>query len=578
MLPARVLELDSMPRTANGKVGWSVLKGRARRILTAGVAGRPVESDTEKLVRDVIAAVTGWELADADANFFQLGGDSLLAMRAVSRLHATTGVELTIRDVFDCPSVALLAERVEGSRGKGSTLLEAPELPPPAANDGGSTTLLQDGLWFLARLDPNDAAYVETATHRIRGELDVERFRRAILDLADRHEALRSYFPSSGGRPVQTSLAATDIPVDLVDLTSLAGNARRARMARSLREAAAKPINVTREPVFRVLAVKLHERDWVIQLAIHHIACDDWSVDVIRRELGTLYRSGSASSSLPRLRLAYADFARWQRAWQASASAAAQLEFWKSAVENLPPAIQWPATTSNARSTAGGMVRMPLPAASLTLLADHWRSHGYTVFMGLLALYAIALSTMTGTDEVIIGSPVSIRSFPELEDLVGLFVNTLPFRISLSDDMPLTELVGAVRTRAVEVYANRDLPFPLIARAVASKATHERHVIHQAVFVLREGETPLDIGGGPASEIHVHNGTAKFDLTLFASVESSEPYIALEHRKAVIARPRAAHLLRDFVVLVERAAGDPRSTVRTLRGAIGSHGPERPPS
>ncbi|HEV2845896.1 MAG TPA: amino acid adenylation domain-containing protein, partial [Thermoanaerobaculia bacterium] len=341
MVPAAFVRLESLPLTTNGKVN--------RRALPAPVWHAGGEdylaprTPVEEILAGVWAELLGVERVGADADFFELGGHSLLATRVTSRLRAVLGVELPLRDLFEAPTLAGLAARVEAAR-RANALPPAPPLLPVSHEGALPLSFAQERLWFIDQLQPGSPLYNVTAALRAEGPLDSRVLALTFGEVARRHEALRTVFAESDGAPVQVILPAEPFQLPVVDLSALPADAREEE-ARALAAAeAARPFDLARGPLLRALLVRLAESDHAVALTLHHIASDGWSLGVLVREVAALYEAFAARrpSPLPPLPVQYADFAVWQRSWLRGEVLEGEIGFWRCQLAGLPPFLALP--------------------------------------------------------------------------------------------------------------------------------------------------------------------------------------------------------------------------------------------
>ncbi|HEU4454891.1 MAG TPA: amino acid adenylation domain-containing protein, partial [Longimicrobium sp.] len=325
MLPAAVVLLDALPLTPNGKVDRRALPDPE---LAPG-ADRHVapRTEDEAVMAGLWAEVLGVERVGVEDDFFALGGHSLLAVRVVSRVRDAFGVELPLRAVLEHPTLAAQAREVEALRGAGEGTRAAPPLVALPREGALPLSFAQQRLWFLHQLDPSSAAYNVPAALRLRGALDERALARALAEVVRRHEALRTRFEARGGVAAQVVDASAALAVPSVDLSALDEGDREATARRLAREEALRPFDLSVAPLLRATLARLAEGEWILLLTMHHVAGDGWSLEVLARELSTLYAAFAAGrpSPLAELEIQYADFAAWQRGWLTDEALAGEL-------------------------------------------------------------------------------------------------------------------------------------------------------------------------------------------------------------------------------------------------------------
>ncbi|MGW5658477.1 amino acid adenylation domain-containing protein [Streptomyces humi] len=481
MIPSVFVGLDALPLTPNGKVD--------RGALPAPDGQRPVldgflapTTATEELLTGIWAQVLGVDRVGVEDNFFELGGHSLLATRVASRVRTVFGVELALSTVFEQPTVRDLAAAVDGSaHGTG--------VPPVTAADREQTLPLsfaQQRLWFLDQLDPGSVEYnVPLLVRWTDGELDVLALAAALSAVVARHEVLRTRLVADGPDGVAYQVIDDPAPFPL-PVADVSGDRDPVAAARKLVTAdVMTSFDLAAGPLIRATLVRLAPREHVLAVAVHHVAFDEWSVRVFRHELSTLYdalRAGDPDP-LPPLPVQYADFAVWQRQWLDGDVMNEHLAYWQEQLADLP-VLELPTDRPRppVRSSAGAAVGFAVSEQTADALRMLSRKNGVTLQMTLLAAFSVLLGRYTGSEDVVVGTPVANRNRAETEDLIGFFVNTLVMRTDLSGDPSFRELLGRVRKTALAAYAHQDLPFEQLVDALVTERDRSRSPLFQVFF------------------------------------------------------------------------------------------------
>ncbi|MFD4245439.1 amino acid adenylation domain-containing protein, partial [Streptomyces sp. NPDC058525] len=421
MVPAAFVLLDALPLNVNGKLDRSALPAPDFAAATGGRAARTAREEILCGLFGEVLGVTGQVSADDD--FFALGGHSLLATRLLSRVRAVLGAELGIRDVFEAPTVAGLAQRLDGGAGARLALTagERPERLPLSS--------AQQRLWLIDRMEGPSALYNMPLALRLTGPLDPAALERALGDLVARHEILRTVIAEHDGEPHQLVLAPAEaaLPVEPLDC---APESVEAEIDRAVR----RPFDLAAEPPVRVTLLRVAAEEHVLVVALHHIVGDGWSMGPLLRDLTAAYTArseGSAPDWQP-LPVQYADYALWQRELlgdedDPESLAARQLAYWRDTLADLPEELTLPVDRPRgARADhRGDRVALPIDAALHRALVELSREHRVTLFMTFQAALAALLTRLGAGTDVPIGSVVAGRSDEALDDLVGFFVNTL---------------------------------------------------------------------------------------------------------------------------------------------------------
>ncbi|MFJ9766979.1 amino acid adenylation domain-containing protein [Streptomyces erythrochromogenes] len=510
MVPAAFTALDELPLNVNGKLDRSALPAPD---FAAPAGGRAARTAHEEILCGLFGEVLGLTgPVSADDDFFALGGHSLLATRLLSRVRAALGAELGIRDVFEAPTVAGLAQRLDGATTRPAlTAGERPaRLPLSSA---------QQRLWLIDRMEGPSALYNMPLALRLTGPLDTAALGLALGDLVARHEILRTLIAEHDGAPHQIVLppAGTALPVELLDCAAES-------VASEVDRAARRPFDLAAEPPVRVTLLRVGPQEHVLVVALHHIVGDGWSMGPLLRDLTDAYaarRDGSAPDWRP-LPVQYADYALWQRELLGEESdpdslVSRQVAHWRDTLADLPEELTLPVDRPRgARADhRGDRVALPVDAALHRALTGLAREHRVTMFMTFQAALAALLTRLGAGTDVPIGSVVAGRSDEALDDLVGFFVNTLVLRTDTSGDPTFAELLGRVREADLAAYAHQDVPFERIVEELNPARSLARHPLFQVAMVLQSntGGEP-DLAGLRVEALPADTGVAKFDLNI----------------------------------------------------------------
>ena len=440
--------------------------------------------------------------------------------------------------------------------------------PPDSAPKTAPVSFAQERLWFLQQLYPDNAAYNIPAAFRLRGPLAADALREALSEIVRRHPILRTRFPSRGGRPVQDIAPAVDVELAVTSLETLPEAEREAKALALARELGRRPFDLAVDAPFRSALVRLSEDEHVLVLAMPHIVADAWSIDILAREIDTLYdalRRG-VGPALPELPVSYADFARWQRQWLQGRVLEKQLSYWKQQLANPPPPLELPADRPRPAmaSFQGATLVREIADAKAARLERLARGEGASLFMALLAGFSAFLHRVTGEEDVRIGSAIANRSRSELEGLVGFFVNTLVLRTDVSGRPTFRELLRRAKETALAAYAHQDLPFARLVQELQPERGLALNPLFEVLLVL-QGPAALEPRSGLVWEpVPIDYGTAKFDLALFFERVPGTLRATLEYSTDLFDRSTVDALLRSFETFLEAAAESPDAAVSDL--------------
>ncbi|WP_371627472.1 amino acid adenylation domain-containing protein [Streptomyces sp. NBC_01116] len=566
LVPAAVIPVDHWPLTVNGKLDRNALPEPE----AATPGGRAPATPQEEIVAHLFAEILEREQVGADDDFFALGGHSLLATRLASRIRAALDVSLSVRDVFEAATVAALARRAQHAGRAPEPLRPWPrpaELPLSPA---------QRRLWFLQQLHGIGADYNIPFAARLTGPLDVPALRAAVTDVMTRHEALRTVFPATDGRPRQHIVDASDLadPLTVTEATGAEGELRQ-----YVEETAGRAFDVERDVPLRAGLLRIAPDQHLIVLVVHHIAADQWSARPLLTDLATAYaaRSGGDAPAWPPLPVQYADFTLWQRdtlGWDdeapdADGVAAAQLDHWRTALRDLPAELPLPADRPRppVPSHRGGFARFTVPPEVHTAMRTLARTESTSLFMVAHAALAALLARTGAGRDIVIGTPVAGRHDTALDDLVGFFVNNLVLRTDLSGDPSFRDLLHRVREADLAAYAHADVPFEHLVDALAPHRSLARHPLFQ-VMLAYENRQAGEIGlpGLTTTTVPAFGRSAKFDLTFTLAERDGTDGIegVLEYAEDLF-EPATAQALADRLVrLLAEAVTAPATPLHRL--------------
>ncbi|WP_377267728.1 amino acid adenylation domain-containing protein [Peterkaempfera sp. SMS 1(5)a] len=556
MVPSAWAELAELPLTANGKVDYDALPEPVLGTAAGAVPAMAPRTPLEAAVAGIWQQLLGLPVDDVHSDFFALGGHSLLANRLVVALRAEFGIELRLSDLFGAVTVAAQADLVQRLRTR-----EPESVPPPIRPVAGESELplsfAQQRMWIFDLMAPGSPAYNVPAAVRISGPLDEKALAEAVRGILERHEVLRTAVSSREGVPAQRVMPVPEHPL------TVTGPVAEEEVAERVRAFAVRPFALADEAPFRAELLRLAPRDHVLLLNVHHIAMDGWSMAVLVDDLGTLYDGGS----LPALPVRYRDFAAWQTSEELQPFWERQLDHWRDRLSGSLPVLELPADRARPAvpSLAGGTHEFRLPAALTAALRRLSAERGATLFMTLLAGYQTLLARLTGAADVIVGTPVAGRTRPELDGVVGCFVNTLALRGDLSGDPAFAELLRRTKERTLADFDHQDVPLDRVLDSVGAERDPARHPLFQTMLTLQSAPLP-DTGfeGLDVTPLGSGTDTCLMDL-MFTAVESDDTLdFTVEYATDLFDAAGVAQLAARFVLLLEAAVADPQTAIGSL--------------
>ncbi len=528
MIPAAFVFLEAMPMTPTGKVDRKALPapGCSRPELDTVYA--PPRSRTEEVLARIWGDLLGLEGIGVLDNLFELGGHSLLAAQIVTRVREEMGVELPLPDVFEHPTVELLARRIGLVRDLGAAAEE--ELPPigPAPRDRPiPLSFTQERVWFLNQLSPGNCAYNFQFTVRFRGPLRPAVLAAALSEVIRRHEVLRTTFPEVDGSPVQVIHPPWRAPVPVVDLRSLPEAEREPAALRLVHQEIRRSFDLERLPLMRWLLLRLAEEDHLLLQVEHHFVHDGWSLAVFLREVKELYVAfhEGRPSPLPEPPVQYTDFTVWQRQWLQGDALAGQLSWWIDRLAGSPPVLELPTDRPRPRahSFRGAALRADLPRDLYGDVRAVARREGFTLFMASLAAFYALLYRYTGQGDILLGSGIANRRLRELEHMVGMVVNTVVLRTALEGSVTFRELLARVRRTMLDAHAHQDVPFEKIVEELQPDRELSRNPMFQVLFSFHDSPVPdMNFAGMTGDLFERHNGSAKSDLNVVSKPRAEQ--------------------------------------------------------
>ena len=575
MVPAAVVVLDVLPLTVNGKLDTRALPAPEYR---EGDHYRAPTSAIEEILAGIYAQVLGLERVGVDDSFFDLGGDSLSAMRVIAAINTGLDSDLAVRTVFDAPTVAQLAPRLGGEAGRREPLVagERPAVVP--------LSFAQSRLWFLDQLQGPSPIYNMAVALRLGGRLDADALGAALADVVARHESLRTLFPAPEGIPRQLVVPPerADVGWQVVDATGWPA----ARLGEALDTAAGHRFDLATQIPLQARLFRVAGDDHVLVAAVHHIAADGWSITPLVADLGVAYASrctGRAPGWAP-LAVQYVDYTLWQRAQlgdlaDSHSPIAAQLEFWQDALAGMPERLQLPTDRPYppVADFRGASVAVDWPAELQQRVRGVAREHNATSFMVIQAALAVLLSTLSASSDVAVGFPIAGRRDPALDELVGFFVNTLVLRVEVVGDPTVAELLAQVRGRSLAAYEHQDVPFEVLVERLNPTRSLTHHPLIQVMLAWQNLPGPdtdpaagLALGDLQVTPLPLDTRTARLDLTFSLAERFTEAGApagiggAVEFRTDVFDTETIEALIERLLRVVVAMTADPTRRLSSM--------------
>ncbi|RYF02097.1 MAG: amino acid adenylation domain-containing protein [Comamonadaceae bacterium] len=565
MVPSHIMVLDRFPLNANGKVDRGALRAPDMPLASSS-SKRSARTPTEEILAGIWCKLLDVQDVGLEDNFFSLGGHSLMATRVISRIRQTFNVDLSLRSVFESPTLLALAQHVDAMRNS-AIGVHIPPVGSVPRDRPLPLSFAQQRLWFMDQFEPGSASYNMPTALRLGGALDTQALVAALDRIIARHEVLRTRFVLADGVAVQQIDEPTRFPLEVIDLSGQADP--EAHVQQHIEEEARVPFDLATGPVIRGRMLTLADDDHVLLATMHHIVSDGWSMGVLIREFGALYQAFSRGrpDPLEPLAIQYADYAVWQRGWMTPDVIERQLAYWRENLQGAPEMLTLP--TDRPRPPVqrhnGAAIRFAFPAELCQDLHALSRRAGSSLFMTLAAGFGVLLSRHAGQHDVCIGLPIANRHHAEIEPLIGFFVNTLTLRMRADPYLPFEDFLARVRSDAISAYAFQDLPFEQVVDVLNPARTTSHAPIYQVSFNMQNAPSgALELPGLNLEVIGAHNATVKLDMSVHLNEQDGQILGAVEFDTDLFDASTIQRLFEHYQVLLRSIADAPHTLVGEL--------------
>ncbi len=559
MVPQNLARLDTMPLTPSGKIDRKRLPQPEAGVTPAESFVAP-RTDTEKMLAGLWQEILAIGRVGVEDDFFALGGHSLLASQVLARLRRDHGVELSFRKMFEAPTVAELARVVEAARETAPAPREAP-IPRRSASGPAPLSISQRRLWLLEEMDPKQRnVHNLPAAWRLEGKLDAGVLQRAVDEIVRRHETLRTNIRLEQGELVQVISKDRRIEIEHVDLRDVPASEHET-LLRSRSDAWTQvPFDLGTDPLLRLWLLRLEDDVHVLYTLRHNIIWDGWSFDLFLRELSVLYGpfARSEPSPLAPLPITYADYATWQREWLSSPEVDKQVAFWRGQLDDDPLPLELPTDRprGGTRTHSGANQGINVDRRTVDGLTSLAREHGATLFMAVFAAFNVLLHRYTGQTDIMVGTPMRARTRPEMEDIIGPFVNSVVLRIKLDPEMTYKDLLVRVRDVTLDAFTNQALPLEVIGG---------RPPLVRAFFSLQDARNrPLSLGDVKVTQWHAQPPAAANEMMLWTMEKRDNMLAMLNYSTDLFDSDTARRFLRQLEKVLVEALRDPGHKVGSI--------------
>lgn len=512
-------------------------------------------SDIEKKLSGIWGEVLCREHIQVSDDFFRIGGNSLQALQMITLVRDTFAVDLPLRKLFELRTLASLADLINES----TTTQNSSEIKAIERNSSDyPLSFAQERLWYLDRLSGGNPFYNIPVAVRLRGALDQDTLAKSVNIVVQRHEILRTAFRSEEGEPRQVIFSNREIAITVADASGK-GLAEAASLASA---EAGKPFDLSRGPLLRVLLIRLAPDDHVAVLTMHHIVSDGRSIEVFFGELVSVYSALKQNLPIPSLKpaLQYVDYAVWQKRWFEQRASDGNEQYWKEKLNNLPHlTLPYDRPRSSVRSFSGGSINFSFTKKIVNALRKIAVDRETTLFMVLAAAFAILLRRYSGQNDFSIGIPIAGRNRAEIDDLLGCFINILPLRMNIGDDLDFLGNLKRVKEISIDALSHQDLPYDRLVQLLQPERINNRDSLFQVMFAYQRIRLPsLHIPGLSSLErFDFERGVSQNDLTLFIDEENDALNGLLEYNSQLFNKGTAQRMIDSFSVLIKGIVDDP---------------------
>ncbi|MBE7150062.1 amino acid adenylation domain-containing protein [Bacillus mycoides] len=522
MLPTYYIALKKMPLTVNGKVDRIALPDPDSLEFNTGDIVNP-STVIEKSVYEIWKSLLEREYFGIHDNFFELGGHSLLATKLLNQIRKDFGINLSLRTVFEAATIFELSKVIEQQLSMDKITPNA-KIPAVHRNKELPLTFAQQRMWFLEAMQPGSSLYIIPTAIELNGKLDKEALKYSIESIITRHEALRTTFSMVDGKGVQNISDSLSVELPFYDLSM---GIQANTVSQLITKVINIPFDLEKGPLIRTALAKVSDQKHILIVAMHHIISDGWSMDIFFKELTISYKGfyGKKLVEATKLPIQVADYAVWQQKKLKENVLESQLSYWKRKLYGDLPILNLPIARPRpvVRTYNGAMYRFKLEKELTENLRRLSHQSGTTLFMSLLTAFKVLLYRYTNQEDILIGTPVAGRNSPELQDLMGCFVNTLVIRSDLSGNPSYFELLKRVKEEVLEGQNNQEFPFEKIVDELKPTRDLSCPPIFQIMFSMHPKlSIHQEIPGLTLNPLPIQSTTAKFDLTLFIEEDQDE--------------------------------------------------------
>ena len=561
MVPQLILPIEAIPLTPNGKVDRKLLESKGLDLSNEEGYIAPT-SPTEKQLASIWETLLHADQVGTNDNFFHLGGHSLLITKLISRINEAFDSQLTVKNVFEYPSLAQLARCIDISDRNQTTAIAQVK-----QREGRPLSAAQQSLWILSELGQGDRYHIPQIL-KIKGALNVLALEKSLNYLVNRHEALRTLFhKDDNGKPYQYIQKEASITLNVADYSNSSEN-KDLEIKKLLETFVNQPFNLERDLLIRGVLVQTNTNEHVLGLCFHHIIYDGWSSEVFMKELREVYESylNTATIQLPELPIQYLDYSVWQEESGQQEAYEVSLLHWKTHLSNhqdLDLKTDFPRPKVSSKN--GERLIKRLNKDIRLKLTEYSKASNGTLFTSLLSSVYILLNKFSGQEDICIGIPVANREHKDLEGLIGFFVNTIVSRIQIESDETITSLFTKVQNELLTGQEHQNVPFQKVVEAIQPNRDSSITPIFQVMVNYLKMEESFGLGNASVDTLKPDYRRIKFDLNIdFIETDQSELLISLTYNSDIYSSATANRLLNSLYYLLDTLAETPELNISSL--------------
>ncbi len=568
MIPAHFEVLSEFPVNTHGKIDRKKLQEyKIEQSVDDNYLNTNL-SATEDLLLSLIMDVLKIKNVQLHNSFFELGGHSLLAVKLASKIRESFNIEMPVNKIFETTSIKKLSEEIDLIK-RSENLNPVIKITKTDKTTDLELSYAQQRMWFLQRFDPNNIANNIFTSFKLIGNLNIDYLNDAIQSIIERHEILRTYYSDNSGKPIQIIEENYESNFDLIDLSNLDDEFQKSEIDKIGNRTSSTIFNLEKLPLFKVVLIKIKPNEFVMQLVMHHIISDGWSINILIREIVELYKNKieNNNSSLPELAIQYSDYAQWEKAWLSGDNLNKQLDFWLNELSNIPEKIDLPLDNPRppVQTFNGDHVEFSFSKESTKNLVAFAKKHNFTPYMIALAAFKILLHKYSHQDTIVVGSPNANRNKSEIQDLIGFFVNTLVIKTDFKVKDKVIDVLKRVREKTLEANLYQDVPFELLVDKLNTSREMSHSPLFQIAFVFQnENEQKLKLPDIEIEPIKSDIKVSKYDLSLYFQIRDEQIFGTVEYNIDLFNKTTIDRIIKHYGVLLSEVTRNPNKRITKL--------------